>query len=662
MGNFFRKFKSPKFLLKLALIALIYYLSAKFGLSLAFTTRHVTLVWPPTGISLALLLLLDIDLWPGIFIGSFFADFNASEPLYVSLGIGIGSTLEALFAVYFLKRFQFNTLFRRLRDVLLFLLFGVLLNSAIGASIGTLSLLLGGISPWNEFSMVWINWWVGDALGAIVLAPIILVWSKPGDFRFTFTKILELIFLMLMVLLLGALLFTGTFSVFPFVPQAQFKYLIFPLFIWASYRYKQMGSTLAILLITAVSIWGAITGAGPFVIGASIEDNLLYLASFIAATAITFLVFSAIVQQKEDAEGRVGESEAKFKALIENSYDAIVLVNAFGKILYASPATERFWGYKPEEIEGKDGFELIYKPDVGLTKKLLLEGLKSPGKNIPIENRIVRKDGEVRWSEGVGTNLLTDPAVGAIVINFRDVTDRKQMDQVKSEFVSLSAHQLRAPLSSVRWYTESAMKEKKLPAKVKDYLSEAYTSILTMNDTVNLLLEVSRFELGTVQISGVSLEIGGIIDDVIKQMDHVLKIKNISIIDSTKGKIPKVIGDSKLIRVIIENLFSNAIKYSNQNGKIDYGLKEQSDTILFTIKDEGVGIPLADQPKIFTKLFRGSNVKSMAATGLGLGLYLTKMVIDFKGGRIWFESGGEGKGTTFFVEFPKDIKNKNAGK
>lgn len=659
MGTFLRKFKDPRFLFKLALIALVYYVSARFGLSLAFTTRHVTLVWPPTGIALALLLLLDIDLWPGVFIGAFFSDFSFTEPLFVSLGIAVGSTLETVFAVYFLKRFQFNCLFRRVTDVLLFLVFGALINTAISASVGTLSLILGGISPISDFSMVWLNWWVGDALGAIVLAPVILVWSKPRVFEFSLLRILEAVFLTLMVVLMSLVLFTGTIPLFTFLPQIQFKYLIFPLFIWASYRFKQRGSTFAILIATSVSIWGAVMGTGPFVLGGTLENNLLYLASFIASTAITFLVFSAIVQQKEDAEGKVGKSEAKFKALIENSYDAIVLVNAFGKILYASPATERFWGYKPEEIEGKDGFELIYKPDVGPTKKLLLEGLKSPGKNIPIENRIVRKDGEVRWSEGVGINLLTDPAVGAIVINFRDITERKQMDQVKTEFVSLSAHQLRAPLSIVRWYTESVLKEKKLTTKVRGYLSEAYTAVLSMNDTVNLLLEVSRFELGTVQISGTSLVMIGIIKDVLKQMNHLLKIKNLTVVDSTKDKIPKIIGDSKLIRIIIENLFGNAIKYSNQNGKIFFSLKEQSDTLLFTLKDNGVGIPVSDQSKIFTKLFHGSNVKSMAAGGLGLGLYLSKMIVDFKGGRIWFESGGEGKGTTFFVEFPKDIKKRN---
>lgn len=237
-----------------------------------------------------------------------------------------------------------------------------------------------------------------------------------------------------------------------------------------------------------------------------------------------------------------------------------------------------------------------------------------------------------------------------------DITQAKEIDRMKSEFVSLSAHQLRSPVSTIRWSIESMMKNKDVPINIAGHLSDVYSAVLTMNDTINLLLNVSRFELGTVQLNGSPIDLQKVVKDVLNWRHKEILTKGLKLSYSTSSNTSKIIGDEQLIRIILDNLISNAIKYTPNAGNIEISLSSQKENILFKITDSGIGIPMADQSKIFTKLFRGSNVKKVDPSGLGLGLYLVKLIIDLKGGKIWFDSN-EDKGTTFFVEFPKTIKS-----
>jgi len=471
-------------------------------------------------------------------------------------------------------------------------------------------------------------------------------------------SILEGLILFSFVALSSVAIFTGTFRVIPYALQNQFKYLIFPLLIWAAYRFKQKGSTLAVLVIIGIAVWGAITGSGPFIVSGNPEQTLQFLGVFAVAISLTFMIFSVIIEERDNAEETLSASERKFRNLIENSADAILMVDTSGIISYASESVKRVLGYTSDELIKTNGFKLVYDEDVKITRDTLESIVKNPGKTFSVQNRLILKNGKVHWMEAEGTNLYNDPDINAIIINFRDINERKQLDQVKTEFVSLSAHQLRSPLAVIRWYTETLIKAKDFPKNLKSYLMEVYSATLAMNDTVNLLLDVSRFELGTVQITGTEVELPKIILDVVNSHESAALSKAIKISDTTKEKIPEIIGDAKLIRVIIDNLVSNAIKYTPEAGKIEVNLVPQANNILFKIKDSGIGIPVEDQPKIFTKLFRGSNVKKVEPSGLGLGLYLIKLIVDLKGGKIWFESE-EGKGTTFFVEFPKEVKMKS---
>lgn len=653
MWELFERYTAPKYLIKIIAITALYFVLAKFGLSLASETKQITLVWPPTGIAIASLVLFGIEFWPAVALGAFLANITTSEPFSVALGITLGNTLEAVVAAFMLKVLGFNRNFLKIKDVVLFIVFGVILAPTISATFGTTSLVLGGIGSWETYPINWFNWWVGDAVGCMVVAPAVFIWSRVKTFKLTLQEYLEGIGIMGIVFFLGLLFFTGTFPNFPFAYQVQFKYVMFPFLLWASYSFKQRGSTLAVLMVSAVGIWGAVTGSGPFITRDD-EQTLLFLDTFMAAISLTFLIFSAIVHEKDLAEAKITARERRFRSLIENSSDGIVLVDSFGTILYASTSVERILEYKPEDLLKTNGFNIIYKEDIKATREKLVELLRNPGVTLKLNNRLVTKSGKVRWMEAEGINLLNDPDVSGIVINFRDIEDRMALDKVRNEFVSLSAHQLRSPLSIIRWYVEALIKDQKVTDPVRSYLTEIFKAVMNMNETINLLLDVSRFELGRVHITSAPVALPQTIQTLIKDKNLEITSKGL-IITTAFRDVPEILGDEKLIKVVIENFLSNAIKYTPKGGKIHISLIPQEHNILFKITDTGIGIPLDDQSRIFTKLFRGSNVKSVSPGGLGLGMYLVKLIVDLVGGTIRFESE-ENIGTTFFVEFPKKTK------
>ena len=164
-------------------LAVVYLIAAKLGLTLASEAEQVSAVWPPTGIAVAALLLLGRRAWPGVTLGAFLANATAHEPIWTALGIAVGNTLEALTAVWLLRRIaRFDNKLARIKDVLAFLVAAAIIGTAVSATIGVTSLCLGNVQSWSKFGTLWRVWWLGDAVGALVVAPLVLTWATwwPG--------------------------------------------------------------------------------------------------------------------------------------------------------------------------------------------------------------------------------------------------------------------------------------------------------------------------------------------------------------------------------------------------------------------------------------------------------------------------------------------------
>lgn len=357
-------------------------------------------------------------------------------------------------------------------------------------------------------------------------------------------------------------------------------------------------------------------------------------------------------------------TEKWLKALVANGSEVIILLDKEGIILYASPSVEKILGYKPEQLMGRDIVKMMSSQDMLKISAVVKNLVENPGKRSIFQARLIKKDLTVTNMEGNASNLLTDPSVGSIVVSFQDINERLRLDQARTEFISLSAHQLRSPLSVIRWGIESLATDEPLSEGSKKNLSDMYIATLNMNETIGTLLGVSRFELGTVSVIQGDVNFPVIISEILADKKHQISDSRILIKQLFPPNFPEIQGDAKLVKVVIENLISNSLKYTPPGGVIEINLTSgegegpQRDKVLLAIKDSGVGIPADERDKIFTKSFRGSNVRKSVPGGLGLGLYLVRLIVQMLGGKIWFESE-EGKGSTFFVEFPKGSKKLN---
>lgn len=299
-----------KFLLLTAAVGLLYFLSARLGLLLAYENTNVSPVWPPSGLALALVLLFGFRISPGIFAGAFAANFvvftqnnvaGITPTFFVSLAIATGNMLEAITGGYLLKRFIGNwDELNKPPNVLTFVLLDLLMCS-VSSTIGVTSISLAGISPWNLYGTLWFTWLLGDASGILHVMPLILAWYANPSFPRNRGKIIEGIAAFAFLILLGNIIFINVGS-FPLISSR--LYLIFPFFLWFAYRFSHREVLTALFILVGMAVYGAILGKGPFV-EASLYDSLMQLISFISIMSITFMTLSAALSENREVMERL---------------------------------------------------------------------------------------------------------------------------------------------------------------------------------------------------------------------------------------------------------------------------------------------------------------------------------------------------------------------
>jgi signal transduction histidine kinase len=278
-----------------------------------------------------------------------------------------------------------------------------------------------------------------------------------------------------------------------------------------------------------------------------------------------------------------------------------------------------------------------------------------------IDNK--RKNGELYTAFASITPILDRKGeVEFFVALERDITKEKQIDKAKTEFVSLASHQLRTPLSAINWYAEMLLAGDagKLNTEQDKYIKEIYNGNQRMVALVNALLNVSRIELGTFAVEPQPTDFSAVAKSVIGEVQPQIKEKKINFSFNYDKTLPLIEADPKLVRILIQNLLTNAIKYTPVNGKISITLIKKGSNVEISVADTGYGIPEAAKHKIFEKLYRADNVREKETEGTGLGLYIVKNIVDQDSGKVWFESE-ENKGSIFHISLPLKGMNKKTG-
>lgn len=384
-----------------------------------------------------------------------------------------------------------------------------------------------------------------------------------------------------------------------------------------------------------------------------------------------------LLEDLSRAKNEIEQSKTKDDALLSSIGDGVFALDVNHEVILFNKAASHITGYSEQEVLGHR-FDEVLKFEVRSTgdkdAKFIEKSLTGKASKMPRTTYLKRKDG--RWvpvADSSSPVMDKNRVIGAIVV-FRDITKDLEIETTKNEFVSLASHQLRTPLTAIGWYTELLLKDEhhELQGDQKKYLKEVAVGNRRMIELVNALLNLSRLELGTVAVEPKEVKLSEVVSSVTAELSHELKLRKQTIKIDVPSDIPQFKSDPQLLRIIIQNLMSNAVKYTPTQGHIELKAvfnktpttiqshKVAKNTITILVKDNGFGIPKSEVDKIFTKLYRATNIRTKNTDGTGLGLYMVKMLCGILKSKIWFESH-EGKGSTFYINIPASAKIVKSG-
>jgi PAS domain S-box-containing protein len=356
---------------------------------------------------------------------------------------------------------------------------------------------------------------------------------------------------------------------------------------------------------------------------------------------------------------RQHEQRAEAEALFMSMGDGAITTDEFGKINRVNPAAQQILGYNESELINAwlpkkitavslddSIINLIDRP---ITKAFLT------GKPITAKMYFRRKDGEkVPVAVTASPLILKGKPLGVIEV-FRDITLEQEVDRMKSEFISLASHQLRTPLSAIKTYTHMLAEGYMgtLNSSQKKSLNTIINASNRMNELISTLLNITRIESGTIAVTPKMVHINSVIQEILPELLVMAEARRITMtLESSNSERNRIKTDPLIVKEIITNLVSNAIKYTPEEGAVKIVVKAKHNEILIEVRDSGWGIPAYAQDQIFSKFFRGQNIVKRETNGTGLGLYLVKGLIDVLGGKVWFTSE-ETVGTSFFFTLPR---------
>ncbi len=347
--------------------------------------------------------------------------------------------------------------------------------------------------------------------------------------------------------------------------------------------------------------------------------------------------------------------KAKIEAFLSDIGEGVIAIDYVGKIMFINNEAERLFGLSKDEVIGKlftkvynfkDEHEEEVSPNSYFMAKTI--GLKKP---VYITAYFVSKSGKrVPFSITISPIMFENKMLG-VVGTFRDITKEKEVDKAKSEFVSLASHQLRTPLTGVKWLLQAVLKKGDLTRWQIDFIKDAVKSNNRMIALVNDLLNLSRIETGAIAMNPQHIDLIKFLNEIIRDIQLFAKKAGRKIVFKTDVKELDLEFDSDLISQVIINLLSNSVRYSNPKSEILVSIKKSKKYVDVSIQDKGIGIAKEDQKRLFTKFFRSVEATKLVTTGSGLGLYLVGKILEVCKATILVKSKVN-VGSTFTVSIP----------
>ncbi len=289
--------RNPRRVIILATLATVYFIAGKVGLHFAIISPSAAAVWAPSGIALGACLLWGRWVWPAVFVGAFLTNLTTAGTMATSLGIACGNTGEAFLGAYLVTRFaNGRDVFTRTRDAFKFLILAAVLSTTLAATVGVTTLCVAGFNRWSEYPWIWMTWWLGDAAGDLLIAPLILLWgANPRFDHWRRAQTLEAVLLLSFLILTGGVVFGGWLP----LPSQRYPldFLCVPVLLWAAFRFGPRETAAVNFLSSGIAVVGTLNGFGPFARGDQ-NQALLLLQSFAGLTQIMAIVVATEIVQR----------------------------------------------------------------------------------------------------------------------------------------------------------------------------------------------------------------------------------------------------------------------------------------------------------------------------------------------------------------------------
>ncbi|MBI4044997.1 MAG: MASE1 domain-containing protein [Candidatus Diapherotrites archaeon] len=663
---------------RIALVAIlfsVYFFAGKFGLSFATIHPSASPIWMPTGIAIAALMVFGYRVWPVFFAGAFLFNFTTTGDIPTSVAIGVGNTLEGLIAAFWVNRYANGRFaFNHPYDIFKFVVLAGILAPIFSATIGVTSLVLAGLAPMSNFAAIWFTWWVGNATGALVVAPFIVIWCNNLHIRLDFKKIFEV------VMFLSALIIT----VFIVSSDTQaLKFLTIPFVIWSAFRFGQRGTALFVLLLSWIILFVTISSLGAYAVSAPQNHTFLIAQIFIALISVIGLTVSCVVSENHkttkmllkseenlqlkvlEEVSKVKKTRERFQALFENAPDIITMCSSDGRINSINPAIEKIAGWTPEEMEGKNFTEIV-QPDDVLVVENYFAGVLKGNMLPPTEIRLLRKSGGFVWVEHIRRPILEKGEVSSAFSINRDITERKKAQELvekkfeiekqheaqKMEFLTMTSHELKTPLTPVLIQGELLLDGSfgRLSKPQKKIVEIIVRNVKRFNDLINDIFDITMIHSAGIKKEMEETDISKVIRENVENMKLLARKKNIAI-TAKIWALPRVIAAPNRIAQVMANLLDNAVKFTPEKGKILVEARKENGSIVVKVADTGIGIGEKDREMIFYHFYQARSSPLTKNAGTGLGLAICRSIVEMHGGKIWVESK-EGKGSTFYFSLP----------
>lgn len=359
----------------------------------------------------------------------------------------------------------------------------------------------------------------------------------------------------------------------------------------------------------------------------------------------------AAAVERHSAQQDLQRAERKYRDLVEQSVSGIYRATPDGRILSVNLAFARMAGYGSVAAfmaAGLNAVAFYVEPE---RRAAFVRLISEQGEALGFEARVRRKDGSIGWMS-IYAHVVKDDNGRIVAIDgaVQDVTERKEAEQMKSDFVSFVTHQLRTPLSGIKWLLELA-DAPDVPAEAASYVQDARASADRLIQLVNDLLDVSRLESGKVAVHAEPVDLAVLTSEAVRELMPIANEKHQQVALPSATDIPMAEADRQLSKEVILNLLSNAVRYTPDGGTIRIEWRRADGLIEWAVHDTGIGVPAAGQHRLFEKFYRADNASTAHTEGTGLGLYIVRLIVERSGGKVWCESQ-EGVGSTFRFTLP----------